>query len=362
MAERARQLAQDRVAHDHRGELAAGQHVAPDRDRVAREVLDDPLVEALVAAAQQRHRGLGGQLVDERVVEHPPARGERDDAALACAGRPGRRRRSRAARASMTSTRSTIPAPPPNGVSSTWPPLSGVCSRGLSVRSSWPPASALRDVALVAEPVEPLGEQRDDVDLHPSAASGPVTRPARSRARCRRGRRGRRRSAARRRRRADRVADQRHEQRRRRPAARPRAPRTTAAAAAARPGRRARRRRRRGSPRGPRPTTRPRSSGGATDARHEQLGAAQRLDRLARVDAVEAHDRPLVGAGAADDLGVAARRCARSCRARAAPARGETRGRCRRARGAARPRRRRASPRAAGHVSRRCRRARGGSP
>src|SRR3954449_5245223 len=44
---------------------------------------------------------------------------------------------------SMTSTRNTIPAPPPNGVSSTCPPLSGVCSRGFSARSSWPPPSAL---------------------------------------------------------------------------------------------------------------------------------------------------------------------------------------------------------------------------
>src|SRR3954465_14373880 len=43
----------------------------------------------------------------------------------------------------MTSTRSTIPAPPPNGVASTCPPLRGVCSRGFSARSSWPPASAL---------------------------------------------------------------------------------------------------------------------------------------------------------------------------------------------------------------------------
>src|SRR3954469_15525435 len=43
----------------------------------------------------------------------------------------------------MTSTRRTIPAPPPNGVSSTCPPLSDVWSRGFSVRTSWPPASAL---------------------------------------------------------------------------------------------------------------------------------------------------------------------------------------------------------------------------
>src|SRR5215218_1438115 len=43
----------------------------------------------------------------------------------------------------MTSTRSTIPAPPPKGVSSTCPPLSGVWSRGLTKRSSEPCASAL---------------------------------------------------------------------------------------------------------------------------------------------------------------------------------------------------------------------------
>src|SRR5688500_3166019 len=43
----------------------------------------------------------------------------------------------------MTSTRTTIPAPPPNGVSSSTRPLSVVWSRGLSVRSSCPRASAL---------------------------------------------------------------------------------------------------------------------------------------------------------------------------------------------------------------------------
>src|ERR1700750_2471069 len=42
----------------------------------------------------------------------------------------------------MTSTRSTTPAPPPNGVSSTWPPLSGLWSRGFSARISEPRSSA----------------------------------------------------------------------------------------------------------------------------------------------------------------------------------------------------------------------------
>src|SRR4051794_23923321 len=44
----------------------------------------------------------------------------------------------------MTSTRSTMPAPPPNGVSSTWRALSGEWSRGFSARTSWPAATALR--------------------------------------------------------------------------------------------------------------------------------------------------------------------------------------------------------------------------
>ena len=42
-------------------------------------MLDDPLVEALVAAAQQRQLRLGGELLDHPVVEHPPARRQRDD-------------------------------------------------------------------------------------------------------------------------------------------------------------------------------------------------------------------------------------------------------------------------------------------
>ena len=56
VAEHARELAQHGVQHDHRRQLAAGQHVAADRDLLGHEVLEDALVEALVAAAQQRER------------------------------------------------------------------------------------------------------------------------------------------------------------------------------------------------------------------------------------------------------------------------------------------------------------------
>src|SRR5271165_1945743 len=69
IAQGAGKLAHDGVADDHRGRLAAAEDIAADRDDVGGEVLDDPLVEALVAAAQERQLGLAGQLVDERVVE-----------------------------------------------------------------------------------------------------------------------------------------------------------------------------------------------------------------------------------------------------------------------------------------------------
>src|SRR3954453_12252453 len=42
----------------------------------------------------------------------------------------------------MTSTRSTIPAPPPNGVSSTWPHFSGVEARKSTASTECPSASA----------------------------------------------------------------------------------------------------------------------------------------------------------------------------------------------------------------------------
>src|ERR1035441_9695376 len=80
--ERARQLAQDRIAHDHRRQLAAGEDIAPDRDLLAGEVLEDALIKALIAAAQQRQRGLGRQLVDETVVKRPPPGRKRDHPTL----------------------------------------------------------------------------------------------------------------------------------------------------------------------------------------------------------------------------------------------------------------------------------------
>src|SRR5918992_1446950 len=47
-----RELAQDGVAHDHGGQLAPGEHIGADGDDVRGQVLVNPLVESLVAAAE----------------------------------------------------------------------------------------------------------------------------------------------------------------------------------------------------------------------------------------------------------------------------------------------------------------------
>jgi hypothetical protein len=75
----------DRVEHDHRRQLATGEDVRTDRDRVGTKLRDDPLVEALEPGREQRHLALAGQLLDERLVELAAGRGEGDDS-----GGPGR--------------------------------------------------------------------------------------------------------------------------------------------------------------------------------------------------------------------------------------------------------------------------------
>ena len=77
-AERARQAPRDRVDEHHRGQLAAGEDVRPDRDRVRREVLDDALVEALEARREQRQLLLPGELLDQLLVELAALRRQRD--------------------------------------------------------------------------------------------------------------------------------------------------------------------------------------------------------------------------------------------------------------------------------------------
>src|SRR5438093_7096212 len=68
VAESAGELARDGIADHHRRQLAAAEHVASDRDHVARKMLEDALVEPLVAAAEERQRGLCRQLLDKLLV------------------------------------------------------------------------------------------------------------------------------------------------------------------------------------------------------------------------------------------------------------------------------------------------------
>ena len=76
--ERARKPARDRVDERERRNLAAREDVRADRDDVGAEMIEDPLVEALEARGQQRQRLLGGELLDELLVELAALRRERD--------------------------------------------------------------------------------------------------------------------------------------------------------------------------------------------------------------------------------------------------------------------------------------------
>ena len=80
LRERARQPACDRVEQHHRRQLAAGEDVGADRDRVGAEVVDDAGVESLEAGGEHRDRRLGGELLDERLVELAALRRQRDHA------------------------------------------------------------------------------------------------------------------------------------------------------------------------------------------------------------------------------------------------------------------------------------------
>ena len=168
VAERARQLAQHGVRDHHRRELAAREHVAADRDRLGAEVLDDPLVEALVAAAQQRQRRLRGELVGERVVEQPAARGRARSRGGARAASTGSRRSVRAA--PPRRRRRAAPSPPRRrtATSSTLPAFSGVVAAVVDALDRVAVRERVGDVALGAEPVEPVREEREDVDDHAS--------------------------------------------------------------------------------------------------------------------------------------------------------------------------------------------------
>jgi hypothetical protein len=109
-AHHAGQQADDGVQQHQRGGLAARQHVVAEADFFHAARFDHALIDALVAAAQQDDARRRRRAARRRLAEPPAARRQAQD-------RPFVGDRSSAA--STTSGRSTMPAPPPNGVSST---------------------------------------------------------------------------------------------------------------------------------------------------------------------------------------------------------------------------------------------------
>ena len=67
--EKERTQADHRVGHDQRRQLAAGEHVVADRERVVGQVLAHALVHALVAPGQQDQVLLAGQLARDALIE-----------------------------------------------------------------------------------------------------------------------------------------------------------------------------------------------------------------------------------------------------------------------------------------------------
>ena len=116
----------DRLEHHHRRHLAAGQHVVADRELAVDEVLVHPLVDALVAAAQQ------GEAVAGRELARPgPGRGAGRRGRAAAAGGAGR-----PPRPPRTAARASAPCPlrrrtgrrrPSGATSVVWPRRS--CTR-----------------------------------------------------------------------------------------------------------------------------------------------------------------------------------------------------------------------------------------
>ena len=93
LGQRAGLQPRDRVDEHHRRQLAAGEDVRPDRDRVRAEVREDPLVEALEPRGEEGQPLLAGELLDDRLVELAALRRERDHAVLGHAAVDGVERR-----------------------------------------------------------------------------------------------------------------------------------------------------------------------------------------------------------------------------------------------------------------------------
>ena len=77
--------AQDAVGHHQAGQLTAGQHIVTDGDFLIPERVNDALVNALIVAADQRHRIISGQLAGLLLIVGAARRGQKDHVRLCAA-------------------------------------------------------------------------------------------------------------------------------------------------------------------------------------------------------------------------------------------------------------------------------------
>ena len=77
--------AQDTVGHDQACQLTAGQHIVSDGNFLVAERIDDALVDALIVAADQRHRVIADQLAGLFLIVGAACGGQKDDVRLRAA-------------------------------------------------------------------------------------------------------------------------------------------------------------------------------------------------------------------------------------------------------------------------------------
>ncbi len=131
-------------------------------------MLDDPLVKALVAPAQQGQGRLGRQLLHVALVEQPSPGGKRDHpSALAHLSRVD-------AVVSLhggvhhVDTQHHSRAAAKGGVIDLTAAQGRVLAK-VHVAQARPAVERVAHMALGLEPLKPLGEEREDVDLHQSS-------------------------------------------------------------------------------------------------------------------------------------------------------------------------------------------------
>lgn len=170
VTESTRLFAQNRVADDHRRQLAASDHITTDRNRVATKVLHNSLVEAFVTTAKQSHGWLGRQLIDELLVEHAAARRERNHAPLARqldridGVKPAQRSLHHVDAQNHSSTAAEWRVI--YLTAAKWRVLAQIERAQLAAVGN-----CIGYVALLSEPFEPLREKRYDVELHRSSTA-----------------------------------------------------------------------------------------------------------------------------------------------------------------------------------------------